>query len=75
MRFRSKQRILCSGNLNGQETLKYSTSLAIREIQMKKTLKFYLTPIRMTKPKNMSPHAAKDMEQGEHSSMASEVKT
>jgi hypothetical protein len=31
---------------------KCSTSLVIREIQIKTTLRFYLTPITMTKIKN-----------------------
>jgi hypothetical protein len=35
---------------NGQKNLrKYSKSLVIREMQMKTTLSFYLTPIRMAK--------------------------
>jgi hypothetical protein len=40
---------------NGQDTLgKCSTPLAIREMQIKMTLRFHLTPLRMVKIKNSS---------------------
>jgi hypothetical protein len=35
-------------------------SLVIREIQMKKTLRFCLTPIRMTKIKKTKPKISSD---------------
>jgi hypothetical protein len=33
---------------------KYSTSLIIREIQIKTTLRFHITPVKMVKIKNSS---------------------
>jgi hypothetical protein len=35
-----------------KHTKKYSPSLAIKEIQIKTTLRFYLTPVRMATIKN-----------------------
>jgi hypothetical protein len=39
---------------------KWSTSLIIREMQIKTTLRFYFTPVRMAKIKNSD--AGKDVE-------------
>lgn len=47
MEYRSEEKIL--KNLNGREILKSSTSLLIREVQIKTTFRFHLTPIRMAK--------------------------
>ena len=44
---------------------KYSTDLAVREMQIKTILRFYLTPVRMAKIMVMSMWS-----KGEHSSIA-----
>jgi hypothetical protein len=47
-----------------------SKSLAIMEIQIKTSLRFYLTPVRMAEIKTqLIAHAGKDVEQGEQSSI------
>jgi hypothetical protein len=48
MRYRSKQRILNRRLSNAQKHLKkYSTLVAIREIQIKVTLRFHFISVRM----------------------------
>jgi hypothetical protein len=50
---------------------KCSTSLIIREIHIKTTLRFYLIPVRMAKLKNSgTADAGEDVEKEEHSSIA-----
>jgi hypothetical protein len=49
---------------------KCTGSLVIREMQVKTTLRFYLTPIRMVKIKTSSDtHNSKDVEQKKRSSL------
>jgi hypothetical protein len=57
MRYRTKQRILNRGILNGWEAPKKkngSTSLVIGEMQIKTSLIFHLTRVRIAKIKNSS---------------------
>jgi hypothetical protein len=50
---------------------KGSTSFIIREMQVKTSLRFYLTPVRMAKIKNSGDtDAGKDVEKEEHPSIA-----
>jgi len=48
---------------------KCSTSLVIKEMQIKMTLRVYLTPVRITKMKTSAANANKDVDKEEHSSI------
>jgi hypothetical protein len=53
---------------------KCSKALDIREIQVKMTLRFYLTPVRMAKLKNsVTADAGQDVEKEEYSSITGEI--
>ena len=56
-------------------TVKCLIPLSIKEMQIKTTLRFHLTPVRMAKINNTSDrtaHASEGIQQGEHSSIVSE---
>ena len=52
MRYRDKEFSSEESQMAEKHFKKSSTSLVIREMQIKMTLRFYLIPIRMTKIKN-----------------------
>ena len=54
MGYRSKQRILNRGILNGWETLKCSTFSVISEMQTKSALRVHFTPVRIPRINNTS---------------------
>jgi hypothetical protein len=54
MGYRAKEFSTEETQMTEKHLKKCSTSLVIREMQIKTTLKFYLTPIGMTKTKNSS---------------------
>jgi hypothetical protein len=59
-------------------TVKCLIPLSIKEMQIKTTLRFHLTPVRMAKINNTSDrtaHASEGMKQGEHSSITGGVQT
>jgi hypothetical protein len=53
MGYRPKEIILSRGISRAEKHLKkFSTSLGIRKMQIKRNLRFYLTPVRITKIKS-----------------------
>ena len=55
MGYRPKEIILSRGISRAEKHLKkFSTSLGIRKMQIKRNLRFYLTPVRITKIKSKS---------------------
>jgi hypothetical protein len=76
MGYRSGKKISTEETLMAEKHLKKcSTSLAIREMQIKTTVRFHLTPVRMAKIKNISDRQlmlAKMWSKGERSSIAGE---
>jgi hypothetical protein len=70
MGYRAKHEISTEGSQMAEKHLKKClTSLVIREMQIKTTLRFHLKQTRMAKFKN-SADAGQDVEEEEHSSIA-----
>jgi hypothetical protein len=66
MGHRTKQRIPKRGISNGQDALKEMLNILRHQGSILKiTLRFYLTPVRMSQE---TAHAGKDVEKGEHCS-------
>jgi hypothetical protein len=72
MGYRAKQEFLTEEYRRAEKHLeKCSTSLIIMEMQIKTTLRFHLTPVRMARIKNLGDNRSwQDVEKEEHSYIA-----
>jgi hypothetical protein len=61
MKWAKDQKYSKEVQMRNKYTKKCSTSLAVKEMQLKMTLRFHLTPVRMTIIENIATDAGKDV--------------